>query len=85
MVRPEGVEFAGGGAATGLQVMSVPAMREALIQLPVTAWPLGRIVAVQETGIRSGHQDNQAIESKRNELRQMLESLEIAVNWWPSA
>jgi hypothetical protein len=86
MVRPDGVELVSRDASTGAQIMSIPQMREALLQLPATAWPLGRIVAVQEIGIRSSsNQDDEAIERKREELNQMLESLEIAANWWPSA
>ena len=86
VIRPEGIEFDTGGGTDGDHIVSISNLREALTDLPPEAWPLGRIVAVQEIGIRSGQQkDNEAIARNREAVREILESLKIAANWWPSA
>jgi len=55
-----------------------------LSRLPVAAWPYGRIVAVQEIGIRSGD-DNALIKRNRASIEKVLRSLGLTINWWPSA
>ena len=57
-------------------------MREILVSLPADAWPLGRVVAVQELSIRSGR-DDELIEGTGEALKRMLEELRVEINWWP--
>ena len=46
-------------------------------------WPLGRVVAVQENGLRSpGH--NEKISEKAKEVKQMLELHKVMIELWPS-
>lgn len=57
----------------------------ALARLPLSAWPYGRIVAVQENGLRASPQDDIAIRRNRGIVGGALEGAHIAVNWVPSA
>jgi hypothetical protein len=53
-------------------------------RLPLAAWPYGRVVAVQEIGIRSGN-DTAVIARNRASVEKILRSLGLTINWWPSA
>jgi hypothetical protein len=79
VVRPRGVEILG---MDGL--VSPNNLETVLGALPKTAWPYGRIVAVQELGIRSGD-DDQLITEVLNDVLSTLKTLEIEVSRWPSA
>jgi len=79
VVRPRGVEI--------LSVESLVApenLQTVLGALPSTAWPYGRIVAVQELGIRSGN-DDQMIAEVLEEVLATLKRLDVEVSRWPSA
>ena len=71
--------------ATSQEYDSVPIEKLAsrLSRLPVDAWPYGRIVAVQEIGIRSGN-DSALIARNRASVEKILRSLGLTINWWPS-
>ncbi len=64
-------------------VVSIGKVREALVSLPVEAWPYGRIAAVQECSIR-GVFDTPAIRERLAHLLAVLESLGVVINRWPS-
>lgn len=55
-----------------------------LAQLPPSAWPYGRVVAVQENGAQSGD-DAIAIRRNRGLLAGTLEQAHVLINWVPSA
>ena len=55
-----------------------------LLNLPLAKWPLGKVIAVQEIGIRSSH-DDEKIKTNREALIRMLQSHRIKVDLWPSA
>ena len=80
--------------ADGLQVecravgmsrtLPVSALKETLLGLPRSAWPYGRIVVGNESGVRS-QGDTPRIEKNRMQVDETLKSMDIAVDWWPSA
>lgn len=64
--------------------LTLARLEEALLNLPPEQWPIGRVVAVQESGIRSNG-DDPKIRSNLQTLKKMLESNEVRVNLWPAA
>lgn len=66
------------------QIIAPEELREKLMGLPVSAWPYGRTVAVQEIGIRSGG-DDKYIAADKGKVDSVLESLGIKNYVWPSA
>lgn len=57
----------------------------ALAALPASAWPYGRIVAVQEIGTGSSEADRIALRKNRAILAGTLEAAKVLINWVPSA
>lgn len=58
----------------------------ALAKLPASAWPFGRVVAVQESAVRNASQEEEiAIRRNRGILAGTLEGLHVLINWIPSA
>ncbi|MFN2531868.1 MAG: hypothetical protein ABR555_11275 [Pyrinomonadaceae bacterium] len=55
-----------------------------LMALGIERWSLGRVVAVQENGLRSPGEDEK-IFLKCEEVKRMLEQHKIMVELWPSA
>lgn len=56
-----------------------------LAALPTSAWPYGRVVAVQEVGKPSSDADRAALRRNRAILAGTLESAKVLINWVPSA
>ena len=85
VVQRDGVSVtARGGSQTGSQMVSIDKLANYLDSLPEKAWPYGKIVGLQEIGIRSGD-DDKFIERNKTETVRILNSLGIEFNWWPSA
>ncbi len=57
---------------------------DALAALPVSAWPYGRVVPVQEVGTSASDQDRVAIRRNRAILAGTLEGAKVLINWLPS-
>ncbi len=61
-------------------------LTQALGNLPPSAWPYGRVVAVSEGGVRSGAaEDDVKIRTNRALVAGTLESMHVLINWIPSA
>jgi hypothetical protein len=58
---------------------------DALAALPASAWPYGRVVAVQEIGNTGSEEDKVALRRNRAILAGTLESAKVLINWLPSA
>jgi hypothetical protein len=80
-VHPDGVELIAGNGRPRGPHLSVAEIETRLALLPVDAWPLGRAVAVQQNALGSGPEQDEVLKA----LRAMLESHDIAINWWPTA
>jgi hypothetical protein len=63
--------------------LTLDELESTLLDLQLPQWPLGKVVAVQETGIRSPA-DNLQISSNLRTLKRMLASHKIVINLWPS-
>ena len=57
---------------------------DALAALPASAWPYGRVVAVQEVGNTASEEDRVALRRNRAILAGTLESAKVLINWVPS-
>jgi len=60
-------------------------LTQTLGNLPPSAWPYGRVVAVTENGVRSSADDDVKIRKNRAVVAGTLESLHVLINWIPSA
>ena len=69
-----------------IHILKPEEISAALAALPSSAWPYGRVVAVQE-GKMSGIADSSKVQLRKNRalLAGTLEELKVAINWIPSA
>ena len=58
-------------------------LEKTLTELKLDRWPLGRVVAVQENGLRNPG-DNEKISEKSKEAQHMLELRKVMIELWPS-
>jgi hypothetical protein len=59
-------------------------LEQTLLKMPLAQWPLGKVIAVQESGLRSPGEDGK-IASNLKAVKRMLESYKLRVDLWPSA
>lgn len=60
-------------------------LTQALGNLPASAWPYGRVIAVTEVGLRSSPDDDVKIRKNRAIVAGTLESLHVLIDWVLSA
>ena len=58
---------------------------DALAELPGSAWPYGRVVAVAENAVSGSDADKAQLRRNRALVAGTLESLQVLINWVPSA
>jgi hypothetical protein len=64
--------------------LPVSELRQALVKLPVSAWPYGAVVAVQQIHLRAvGGADDAAIKSNVDETLAVLKALKVHPDLWP--
>jgi len=86
VIRREGIEVIAKGLPSGRQTVAATDLQRTLIDLPATAWPYGRVVAMQDIGIRAADRgDEQPIADNRNVALAGLKRLQVTVERWPSA
>lgn len=66
------------------QIILPEELAKRLIELPVEAWPYGRVIAVQEIAIRSRN-DDRDIAANKAKVEMVLKALGVRFNGWPSA
>jgi hypothetical protein len=86
VIRAEGVQVISQGLRSGERTVAPTDLRRTLINLPVTAWPYGRVVVVQDIGVRAADlSDGPAIDTNRKVTLAILKTLKVTVERWPSA
>jgi len=86
VIRRDGIEVIAKGLPSGSRTVPPSDLRQALIELPVTAWPFGRVVAVQEIGLREPDlSDGKAIGDNLDATLAILKTLQVSAERWPSA
>jgi hypothetical protein len=68
-----------------IHILKPEVVPAALANLPPSAWPYGRVVVVQESGVVSGEEGKVRIRENRALLIGTLETLKVAVNEVPPA
>ncbi len=61
--------------------LTMDKLQDYLFNLPDRYWPYGKIVAVQEAGLRSGNDDELILQNKAQTI-QILKSLGIKIKFW---
>jgi hypothetical protein len=86
VIRPATVGLLTGVAANEVQILKPEEVLKALAQLPASAWPYGRAVAVLvDTKPTSSEQDKIALRRNRGLVAGELQSAHVAINWIPSS
>ena len=67
------------------QIVDPDKLPEALAKLPASAWPYGRIVAIQEISANASDQDHATLRKNRALVAGSLESMKVEINWVPSS
>lgn len=83
IIRREGIEVMARAVRSGSETVSHRELQRTLIELPVTAWPYGRVVGMQDIGIREAG-DEQLIAENRKAALAILKALRVTVERWPS-
>jgi hypothetical protein len=83
VIRADGIEVVAKNLPKHGKAIALKDLKKTLTGLPVEAWPYGKVVAVQEIGIGS-EDDGKAIEQNRKYAKEVLEGLDIKIEWWPS-
>jgi len=66
------------------QIVNPDKLSEALARLPASAWPYGRVVAIQEVDAGSSAEDKIKLRRNRALVAGTLESMQVLINWVPS-
>jgi hypothetical protein len=86
VVRPGGVGLLTGVAANEEQLLKPSEVLTALSQLPASAWPYGRAVAVLVEAKRSSSEEEKiALRRNRGIVAGELQSAHVAIHWIPSS
>jgi hypothetical protein len=86
VIRPETVGLLTGVEANEEQILKPEEVLKALAQLPVSAWPYGRAVAILvDAKPTSSEQDRIALRRNRGIVAGELQSAHVAINWIPSS
>jgi hypothetical protein len=84
VIRREGVEVIAEGFPFG-RTVNVRDLEKTLIELPVTAWPYGRVVGLSDISIREPDgSDERPINDNRRAALAILKTLQVRVERWPS-
>jgi hypothetical protein len=85
-IQPEGVEIINRAIPGGRKTVALGELRRFLVTLPVSAWPYGCVVLASDIGLRSGDgSDDKPIRRNHAEAENILQLLEIEIEWWPAA
>jgi hypothetical protein len=86
IIRADGIEVIAKGLASGRAMVAPSDLARVLVGLPVNAWPYGRVVEVQDIGIRQPEGvDDEPIRQNHQAAEKILKDLGIVIDWLPSA
>jgi hypothetical protein len=61
----------------------VGALHQTLLSLPLSAWPYGRIVAVQAGGGPQNNTSRRFVEQNRVQVEAILKAAGVTIDYWP--
>ena len=82
IVKANGIDVISKTLPSGRKVVAPGELREALMTLPSTAWPYGRVVAIQPSGL-GGSGDRTPIARNMQAAQDVLKALPVVINPWP--
>lgn len=86
IIGQDGIDVIAAGLPSGRRTVARGELQQTLVDLPVTAWPYGRVVAVAETGLRAPDRSDEAtIAENLKATLAILKGLRVTANRWPSA
>ena len=86
IIRPQAVGLLSGVAANEEQILKPEQVLQSLAQLPASAWPYGRAVAILvDAKPTSSEEDKIALRRNRGMVAGELQSAHVAINWIPSS
>lgn len=84
IVKPDGVALL--DVDNNLEhIMKPGELAARLAELPASAWPYGRVVAVTESAAAKSDYDKAEMRKNRAIVAGTLESMQVIINWIPSA
>ena len=83
VIGPDSIELIAIGLPSRRTTVASTDLQRTLASLPVTAWPYGRVVAVQEDSIRVPERDDKPIADNLNATLAILKRLQVRVERWP--
>ena len=84
IVKPDGVALLD-VANNEEHIMHPEELTRKLAQLPDSAWPYGRVVAVTESTPNGSERDKAEIRKNKAIVAGTLEGMHVAINWIPAA
>ena len=95
MIYRDGIEVIAKQLPSVRKTVAAADLERTLIELPVAAWPYGRVAAVQETSLRAvsaeagssavaDGSDDKSIADNLKAALATLRKLDVTVNRWPS-
>jgi len=85
VIRPDGVGLVTSLAANEERILKPEELLDVLAQLPQSAWPYGRVVAILvEVGPASSEQEKIVIRRNRGVVAGELQGAHVAIEWEPS-
>ncbi len=85
-VGAEEIQLTCHAASIEYKTMRTEDLARELSVLPLSGWPYGRVVAVSESGVRGvGDDDTPLIKQNLAKVREILDSLGVSIEGWPSA
>ena len=81
VVSSDGFELVLGHGGDVIKKPRVAEIEEVLLNLPLKRWPLGRVIAVTENGLRN---PRETLTKQREEVERMLLVHKVRVERWPS-
>jgi hypothetical protein len=92
VIGADGIEVIAKSIPSGRKTVAAAELRRTLIELPVDAWPYGRVAGLQDTGLRAADQngvldrnDEKAIHPNHQAAATILKALGVLIELWPSA
>jgi hypothetical protein len=83
IIRAEGIEIV--GVSDARNPLTIDAAMGILEALPDSAWPYGRVVAIQDIGAVSSENQHSPVVEMRDKVSARLGELGVIVGLWPSA
>jgi hypothetical protein len=83
IIGADGIVVISRAVLGGRKTVPLGNLRQTLLSLPVDAWPYGRVIAIQEAGVRSGD-DDKVIEQNKEKAEEVVKELGVKLEWWPS-